>query len=168
MSGGTTAALPLELIRRLRELLRQHQGRAAQPSACIVDSQMIKAPMTRSARPPAATTGGKKITGRVRHLAIDTPRAGCWPWWSPPPSASDKAGAKLLIIRLFDAFSTLKIMWADCSFWRAAGRYARAAAAITVEKVVKRSAPAFLPGPAPPVGHRAHLRLADALPPPGP
>jgi hypothetical protein len=27
--------------------------------------------------------------------------------------ACDKAGAKLLIIRLFNAFSTLKIMWAD-------------------------------------------------------
>ncbi|HYA53121.1 MAG TPA: transposase, partial [Streptosporangiaceae bacterium] len=28
--------LPLELIRRLRERLRGHQGRAAQPSACII------------------------------------------------------------------------------------------------------------------------------------
>jgi transposase len=35
--------LPLELIRRLRELLRQHQGRKAEPTACIVDSQIIKA-----------------------------------------------------------------------------------------------------------------------------
>jgi hypothetical protein len=28
-------------------------------------------------------------------------------------SVSDKAGAKLMIIRLFNAFRTLKIMWAD-------------------------------------------------------
>src|SRR5579862_1600287 len=35
--------LPQELVTRLRELLRQHQGRAAQPTACIVDSQMVKA-----------------------------------------------------------------------------------------------------------------------------
>jgi transposase len=35
--------LPAELVRRLRELLRQHQGRAAQPTACIVDSQIVKA-----------------------------------------------------------------------------------------------------------------------------
>jgi transposase len=29
------------------------------------------------------------------------------------PAASDTAGAKLLLIRLFDAFSTLRIIWAD-------------------------------------------------------
>ena len=56
-------------------------------------------------------------------------------------SVSDKAGAKLLIIRLFDAFSTLKIMWADSGYDGAPlARYAQAAAAITVE-VVKRTAP---------------------------
>ncbi len=35
--------LPLELVRGLRELPRRHQGRAAQPSACIADSQIVKA-----------------------------------------------------------------------------------------------------------------------------
>ena len=55
-------------------------------------------------------------------------------------SVSDKAGAKLLIIRLFDAFSTLQIMWADSGYDGAPlARYAQAAAAITVE-VVKRTA----------------------------
>ena len=56
-------------------------------------------------------------------------------------SVSDKAGAKLLIIRLFNAFSTLKIMWADSGYDGAPlARYAKAAAAITVE-VVKRTSP---------------------------
>ena len=56
-------------------------------------------------------------------------------------SVSDKAGAKLLIIRLFNAFSTLQIMWADSGYDGAPlARYAQAAAAITVE-VVKRTAP---------------------------
>ena len=41
-------------------------------------------------------------------------------------SVSDKAGAKLLIIRLFNAFSTLKIMWADSGYDGAPlARYAR-------------------------------------------
>ena len=35
--------LPLALIRRLRELLRVYQGRTAEPTACIVDSQIVKA-----------------------------------------------------------------------------------------------------------------------------
>ena len=158
--------LPLELIRRLRELLRQHQGRAAQPSACIVDSQIVKAHDT-VRRTTSGYHGGKKITGRGRHLAVDT-EGWLLALVVTAASVSDKAGAKLLLIRLFDAFSTLKIMWADTGYDGAPlARYAQAAAAITVE-VVARTSPALLPGPAPPLGHRADLRLADALPPPGP
>jgi transposase len=131
--------LPLELIRRLRELLRQHQGRAAQPSACIADSQIVKAHDTVS-KTTSGYHGGKKITGRGRHLAVDT-EGWLLALVVTAASVSDKAGAKLLIIRLFDAFSTLKIMWADSGYDGAPlARYARAAAAITVE-VVKRSAP---------------------------
>ena len=131
--------LPQELIRRLRELLRAHQGRAAEPSACIADSQIVKAQNT----VPKTTSGyhgGKKITGRGRHLAVD---AEGWLLALVVTAAwvSDKAGAKLLIIRLFNAFSTLKIMWADNGYDGAPlARYAKAAAAITVE-VVKRTAP---------------------------
>ena len=127
-----------ELIRRMRELLRQHQGRAAEPTACIVDSQIVKAHDT----VPKATSGyhgGKKITGRGRHLAVN---AEGWllALVVTAASASDKAG-ELLIIRLFDAFSTLKIMWADSGYDGAPlARYAKAAAAITIE-VVKRTAP---------------------------
>jgi len=89
--------LPLELIRRLRELLRQHQGRAAQPSACIVDSQIIKAHDTVS-KTTSGYHGGKKITGRGRHLAVD---AEGWllALVVTAASVSDKAGAKLLIIK---------------------------------------------------------------------
>lgn len=131
--------LPQELIRRLRELLRQHQGRAAQPSACIVDSQIVKAHDTVS-RTTSGYHGGKKITGRGRHLAVD---AEGWllALVVTAASVSDKAGAKLLIIRLFNLFSTLKIMWADSGYDGAPlARYAQAAAAITVE-VVRRTAP---------------------------
>ena len=131
--------LPLALIRRLRELLRAHQGRNAQPSACIVDSQIVKAHDT----VPATTSGyhgGKKITGRGRHLAVDT-EGWLLALVVTAASVSDKAAARLLIIRLFNAFSTLKIMWADSGYDGAPlARYARAAAAITVE-VVRRTAP---------------------------
>jgi len=131
--------LPLELARRLRELLRQHQGRSPQPSACIADSQMVKAHDT-VGKATSGYHGGKKVTGRGRHLAVD-----CEGWLLAlvvtAASVSDKAGAKLLIIRLFDAFSTLRIMWADSGYdGRPLARYALAAAAITVE-VVKRTAP---------------------------
>jgi transposase len=131
--------LPLELVTRLRELLRQRQGRAAQPTACIIDSQMIKAHDTVS-RKTSGYHGGKKITGRGRHVAVDT-EGWLLALVVTAASVSDKAGAKLLLIKLFDAFSTLRIMWADSGYdGRPLARYAQAVAAITVE-VVKRTAP---------------------------
>jgi transposase len=131
--------LPQELIRRLRELLRQHQGRAAQPSACIIDSQIVKAHDTVS-RKTSGYHGGKKITGRGRHLAVD---AEGWllALVVTAASVSDKAAAKVLLIKLFNLFSTLQVMWADSGYDGAPlARYAKAAAAITVE-VVRRTAP---------------------------
>jgi transposase len=131
--------LPQELIRRLRELLRQHQGRAAQPSACILDSQIVKAHDTVS-RTTSGYHGGKKITGRGRHLAVD---AGGWllALVVTAASVSDKAAAKVLLIKLFNLFSTLQVMWADSGYDGAPlARYAKAAAAITLE-VVRRTAP---------------------------
>jgi transposase len=131
--------LPQALITRLRELLRAHQGRAAQPSACIADSQIVKAHDTVSKK-TSGYHGGKKITGRGRHLAVD---AEGWllALVVTAASVSDKAGAKLLLIKLFNLFSTLKIMWADSGYDGAPlARYAQAAAGITVE-VVRRTAP---------------------------
>jgi transposase len=131
--------LPRELIRRLRELLRARHGRDAQPSACIVDSQIVRSADT-VGKATRGYHGGKKITGRGRHLAVD-----CEGWLLAlvvtAASVSDKAGAKLLLIKLFDAFSTLKIMWAGSGYDGAPlARYAKAVAAITVE-VVKRTSP---------------------------
>jgi len=131
--------LPQELIRRLRELLRARQGRGAQPSACIVDSQIVKCADT----VPKASRGyhgGKKITGRGRHVAVDV-EGWLLALVVTAASISDKAAAKLLVIRLFNAFSTLQIMWADSGYDGAPlARWVKAVAAITVE-VVRRTSP---------------------------
>src|SRR5271157_2151470 len=131
--------LPLALVHRLRRRLRARQGRTPEPSACIADSQIVKCADT-VGKATRGYHGGKKITGRGRHLAVD-----CEGWLLAlvvtAASVSDKAGAKLLIIRLFDAFSTLQIMWADSGYDGAPlARWARTVAAITVE-VVRRTAP---------------------------
>lgn len=56
-------------------------------------------------------------------------------------SVSDKAGAKLPVIRLPDAFSTLQILWAGSGYDGAPlARWAHTVAAITVE-VVRRTSP---------------------------
>ncbi|MFI2429806.1 IS5 family transposase [Streptomyces sp. NPDC018955] len=55
----------------LRELVRQKEGRSAQPSACVIDAQSVKT----STSVPAAGQGidaGKKIVGRKRSIVTDT------------------------------------------------------------------------------------------------
>ncbi|MFE8968269.1 IS5 family transposase [Streptomyces albogriseolus] len=55
----------------LRRLVREAEGRDAEPTACILDAQSIKT----SANVPAAGQGidaGKKIAGRKRHIGVDT------------------------------------------------------------------------------------------------
>jgi transposase len=57
---------------------------------------------------------------------------------------SDKADAKLLIIRLFDAFTSLQILWADSGYnGKPFARWAATAAAITVEVVARTSPHSF-------------------------
>ena len=83
--------LPQALITRLRELLRAHQDRKAQPPALFLDSQIIKA-RDIVGRKTSGYHRGKKITGRGRHLAVD---AEGWllALVVTAASVSDKAGA---------------------------------------------------------------------------
>ena len=47
---------------------RERAGRAAQPTAGVIDSQSVKAPGAKK----RGYDAGKKITGRKRHIAVDT------------------------------------------------------------------------------------------------
>jgi transposase len=131
--------LPAALTARLREKLREHQGRAAQPTACIVDSQIVKCADT-VGKAASGYHGGKKITGRGRHAAVDT-EGWLLALVVTAASVSDKAGLKLLVIKLFNAVGTLQIMWADAGYDGAPiAAFVKTAAAITLE-VVKRTSP---------------------------
>jgi transposase len=131
--------LPQAVAARLRESLRTRQGRAAQPAACIVDSQIVKCADT-VGKHTSGYHGGKKITGRGRHLAVDV-EGWLLAIVVTAASVSDRAGLKLLVIRLFNAVGTLQIMWADSGYDGAPiAVWVKAAAAITLE-VVKRSSP---------------------------
>lgn len=59
-----------ELHDRLRDKVRQKEGREVDPTAAIVDSQSLRA----AANIPRSTSGwddGKKVGGRKRHLVVD-------------------------------------------------------------------------------------------------
>jgi transposase len=100
-------ALPERLAGRLRGLLRERRGRNREPSACVIDSQMVKCADT----VPKSTSGyhgGKKVTGRGRHVVVDT-EGWLLALVVVAASASDKAGAKLLLM----AFRRLRHPEAD-------------------------------------------------------
>src|SRR5262249_58974230 len=66
-AGGVTCARH----EGLRAAARQAAGRAAEPTAAVIDSQSVRAAATvpRSSR---GWDNAKKVNGRKRHLAVDT------------------------------------------------------------------------------------------------
>ncbi|MEP7025010.1 MAG: IS5 family transposase [Actinomycetota bacterium] len=106
--------LPEELVHRLRRRLRAFQGRDPDPTASIIDSQIVKAADT-VGKDSRGFHGGKKINGRGRHVAVDVEG---WLLAIVVTGAqiSDRAGARLLVMRLLNAFTTLQIMWAGSGY----------------------------------------------------
>jgi transposase len=112
--------------------LDDSQWRVLEPEARAVMAELTRA--------SSGYHGGKKITGRGRHVAVD---AEGWllALVVTAASVSDRAGAKLLVIRLLNVVGTLRIMWADSGYDGAPlAAWIKKAAGITLE-VVKRSDP---------------------------
>jgi putative transposase len=96
----------------LRERVRRQSGRAAEPSAAIIDSQSVK---TTDRGGEHGYDGGKKINGRKRHLLVDTLGLAL-KLKVHAANVADREGARLLLAPLQGAFPRLRQLWVDMGY----------------------------------------------------
>lgn len=96
----------------LRERCRVAMGKKRKPSVSIIDSQSIR---TAEGGVYRGYDAGKKITGRKRHLAVDT-LGLVWAVMVHPADWQDYIGSVPLLARLYLACCRLKVVFADSAY----------------------------------------------------
>jgi len=92
---------------------RERSGRAAQPTAGVIDSQSVKAPAAKK----RGYDAGKKVTGRKRHIAVDTDGRLLMVNLTTADIA-DSAGAQLILHAIRTRWPWIKHLFADGAYDR--------------------------------------------------
>jgi putative transposase len=96
----------------LRRQLRLQDGRAAEPSAAIIDSQTVKTTEQGGIR---GFDGGKLLNGRKRHILVDT-LGLLLVVIVHAANVQDRDGAKLVFGKLTGRLPRLQKVWADGAY----------------------------------------------------
>ncbi len=120
---------------RLRDAVRDAEGRDPMASAGIVDAQSVKGSDTVG----AATRGfdaGKKVNGRKRHIVVDT-LGLLIVVMVTAASVQDRDGGRRVLAKARMAMPSIARVWADGGYAGKLVRFALSALRITVEIVKK-------------------------------
>ena len=94
---------------------REQIGRAASPTACVIDSQSVKGAEKGGRVDPNGYDAGKKIKGKKRHILVDT--AGLLLHAIVHPAdIQDRDGGVLVMSSMFGLFPFLRKLFADAGY----------------------------------------------------